>query len=244
MKKVLYLIFYSLLINNYCSNQEHLVCDKDCNTNKKTVLDIGCGRGGDLLKFISADVGFVIGIDKDITGLDSLNGVKDRYHKLKNKLENVPEMEFIHGDFTQNFTVKEQNKSTNSTSKDNDRLIRKYLNKYKTKFDVLNIQFVFHYLFNSEPEFNSVCNNINNILNVGGYILMTCFDGDTIKNLLDKNNIHILNRDGEWIFFDDKGKIVKKEIYSKGQLFKTIPEKEIEQFKYSIKYNDGVYEEK
>ena len=178
----------SLLINNYCSNQEYLVCKKDCNKNKKTVLDIGCGRGGDLLKFISADVGFVIGMDKDISGLDSLNGVKDRYNKLKSKMKNIPEMEFIHGDFTQIFTVKEQNKSTNSTSKDNDRLIRKYINKYKTKFDVLNIQFVFHYLFNSEPEFNSVCNNINNVLNVGGYLLMTCFDGDTIKNLLDKNN--------------------------------------------------------
>ncbi len=184
----------SVLINNYCSNQVSIMCEdnkdflKNTKTKGKTVLDVGCGRGGDLLKFINSNVDFVVNIDKNSSGLDSLNGAKDRYNKFKKKFKTTPDMTFINADFGTQFDLNFQKKKLSNMSHDNEKLFKKYLNKYKTQFDVLNFQFVFHYLLNNTEEIDIVCNNINKLLKLGGHILITAFDGNIVKDTLDDNN--------------------------------------------------------
>jgi len=59
--------------------------------------------------------------------------------------------------------------------------------KYKT-FDVINAQFMIHYLFKDEETFNNLCYNINKYLNNDGYLIITTFDGDIINSLNYNDN--------------------------------------------------------
>ena len=48
------------------------------------ILDIGCGKGGDLLKFYHARVGDYVGIDPDYHGIySSVDGALSRYNEMK-----------------------------------------------------------------------------------------------------------------------------------------------------------------
>jgi hypothetical protein len=54
--------------------------------------------------------------------------------------------------------------------------------KYKI-FDVINAQFMIHYLFKDEETFNNLCYNINKYLDNNGYLIITTFDGDIVNSL-------------------------------------------------------------
>ena len=52
--------------------------------NRPSVLDFGCGRGGDLIKFINANIGEYVGVDNDNNGLYIIkNNAFSRYKNLK-----------------------------------------------------------------------------------------------------------------------------------------------------------------
>jgi len=62
--------------------------------------------------------------------------------------------------------------------------------KYKI-FDVINAQFMIHYLFKDEITFNNLCYNINKYLDNNGYLIITTFDGDIVNSLNYINNKYI-----------------------------------------------------
>ena len=45
-----------------------------------------------------------------------------------------------------------------------------------------------HYLFKNDDTWNNFCNNVNNYLNEGGYLLITTFDGDLLNKEFKKKN--------------------------------------------------------
>ena len=47
-------------------------------------------------------------------------------------------------------------------------------------------QLMIHYLFKNDDTWNNFCNNVNNYLNDGGYLLVTTFDGDLIHRGISK----------------------------------------------------------
>src|SRR5690606_1257007 len=60
------------------------------------VLDIGCGRGGDIHKFINAKVGSYVGVDIDYNGLFRIkDSAVNRYKIFQSNNKNVPPMTFI-----------------------------------------------------------------------------------------------------------------------------------------------------
>jgi len=63
----------SMLIQDYVSKLDQ---------SQFKVLDIGCGKGGDLLKWSKYAVGHMVGVDIAETSIDQC---KDRYQHLKNK---------------------------------------------------------------------------------------------------------------------------------------------------------------
>ena len=163
----------SIMIYKYCHN--------------KSVLDIGAGRGGDVMKFYHSKVKYVLGLDVDAYELDSTtDGPKSRVMTLKNKFPNFPLMEFSLGDAGLEFNLENQQK--NLKFKDNDiRLYNKYFNSSK-KFEVFNCQFMIHFVFKSDNTLNNFCKNINNYLAKDGYLLITTLDGDILHNLFKKHN--------------------------------------------------------
>jgi hypothetical protein len=177
---------------------------------KLTALDIGFGRGGDIMKYYYVKIGLCVGIDVDNNGLISpVDGALSRYNQMRKNKPNFPQMFFIHADARTILHYNEQNKILGGMSNQNKELIEKYLNK-KFKYDFINCQFAFHYFLQNETSWENILENINLYLKEGGYLLITTLDGDMVANLLSKNDQHTLyytNNMGEKkILFD----IVKK----------------------------------
>jgi SAM-dependent methyltransferase len=149
------------------------------------VLDIGCGRGGDLRKFIHAQIGTYVGIDIDYNGLFRIkDSAFNRYKYFKNELPHVPPMTFIHADAKGIFNVQSQSTILAPMPEANKKMIDIYLTG-KKKYDVINCQFSLHYYLSDELSWSHFCKNINSCIADNGYFLVTCFDGAILKQRLE-----------------------------------------------------------
>lgn len=185
----------SNLINLYCSPTD---------SRAKNVLDYGCGRGGDIFKMMSARVGIYVGIDHDYAGLfTSENSAQQRANELK-KSGNY---HFIHADGRYLLTLEDQKNSVKNIE-NSASLFKQFFSGFK--FDTINVQFSVHYFLGDSKWFDNFCENLNTSLKDGGHVIITCFDGDTIKkNLSGKNNyaVKYKNENGaEQLFLDIRKK--------------------------------------
>jgi SAM-dependent methyltransferase/nicotinic acid mononucleotide adenylyltransferase len=154
---------------------------------QKSVLDLGCGRGGDLDKFYYAKAAFYVGVDFDRDALTNpIDSAMSRYEQKKRK-PGFTKMFFIHGDFAAELDYENQYKSIGGMDAQNKQLIEKFFSKDPKKrstFDVINIQFAIHYAFKNEDTLKNLKANINNYLRNDGYLLVTTFDSNAIRKLL------------------------------------------------------------
>jgi SAM-dependent methyltransferase len=157
-------------------------------------LDIGCGRGGDILKYYHAKASEVVGIDVDPNGINSaVDGAISRYNFDKKKHPNFPRMSFIHAYPTIPLHASNQLKHIINTTDRNRDLLKKFFpddKKHIKKFDRISCQFVLHYILENEIAWKNFCDNINEYLNPGGIAIFTCFDATRIVKLLgDKKSV-------------------------------------------------------
>jgi mRNA (guanine-N(7))-methyltransferase domain/mRNA capping enzyme, catalytic domain len=170
------------------SNIIYTFCHAMYRDNKqKTVLDFGCGRGGDNDKMYYAKVDFYVGIDYSKDSLfNPLDSAMSRYERQRKK-PGYTKMTFIHGDFASELDYNNQFKSLGGMDYKNKQLIEKFFStdpKKRTMFDVINSQFAIHYAFKNDETFSNLKNNINNYLRDDGFVLITTFDGNSIRKLL------------------------------------------------------------
>ena len=177
------------MINIYCnkiyrSKTSHAI----------SILDIACGRGGDINKFINTElkISLYIGIDVSYEGLFSIGGALSRYEKIKQKINNIPPMHFIHADAGGILQLNQQTKIIGTMSSENKQLIEKYFDG-KYKFNIMNCQFAMHYFLKNNLTWNNFCENINNHLDINGYILITTTDEDNVLKLLNGNDKYTAN---------------------------------------------------
>jgi len=176
------------------------------------VLDLACGKGGDIQKFYYTEIELYVGIDIDYDALiDSTDGALARYKNLKKTHDRFPPMFFIQSSAGSYLQYDEQIKvlgNMNSDMKNNFNKFFTWDNK-KTMFDRANCQFAIHYLFSDENTWNNYCENLNMYLREGGYFIVTTFDGNKIKEKLKSTDRYIE-------YYDDNGEkkilfdIVKK----------------------------------
>lgn len=182
-------------MRNFHNFIKSIIIYKYCYTKK--ILDIGIGRGGDLMKFYHSRVKSVVGLDVDSYELESTtDGPKSRYKTLKQKFPGFPQMEFGLGDAGVLFNLEDQQKVFSSiSSSDKNILINNFgssNNKLKdNKFQVFNCQFMIHFVFKSDFSLNNFCENLNNFLEKDGYLLITTLDGSKLHELF-KNNKGII----------------------------------------------------
>lgn len=174
------------------------------------VLDVGCGRGGDLIKFIHADISKYVGIDIDNNGLYVINdSAHNRYLNLKKTHKNIPPMYFINADARGLFNVKAQQNILPNMSNRNKELIDTYLSG-NSKYNVINCQFTIHYYLSDNVSWKNFCTNINDHLDSNGYLLVTCFDGKLIYDKLkgkSKINVSYTDNSGHKTTFFEIRKI-------------------------------------
>ena len=178
----------SSMISTYCDG-------------KKTALDVGCGRGGDLIKFANTSIRKYVGIDIDNAGLYVISdSAQSRYQNLRKNNKNMPEMHFIHADARAHFTVAAQASVVPSMDTRNKQRIQQHLEGQQ--FDVINAQFTLHYYMSDKTSWSNFCENINNHLADNGYLLVTAFDGKLIHDKMQGTNKLCAN------YTNDEGKSV------------------------------------
>lgn len=198
------------------SNMIYLICSKKNTMNNDkpkalNVLDIGVGRGGDIMKFYHSRVNSLVGIDRDNYGINfATDGAISRYNQFKSKFPNFPKMYFIQGDAGALLNYDDQLKIIGNMDDKNKNLLTEYFgtkkdDKPKYKYDIINCQFMIHYLFENDNTWNNFTNNVNKYIADDGFLLITTFDGDTVAEKIKDSNytVHYTNKTGEKkIFFD------------------------------------------
>jgi len=124
------------------------------------LLDLACGKGGDLDKWVSNDIKYVMGYDiNERSILEAMRRVME--YKNRGLLDNkVVELDIK--DLSRNEILGKQD------------------------YDVVTSMFAFHYFFESEDTFNTIMRTIDNNLKEGGYFMGTMFDGDSLKGVMNR----------------------------------------------------------
>jgi len=196
-------LIYTYCIGMYNRNQ------------KKDVIDFGCGRGGDNMKFYYPEIKNYLGIDFSKENLTSpIDSAISRYNLMRKKHRDFPPMSFIQGDLRALLTSDEQEKAIGNISFNDKKIFMKYFSEdiaKSYKFDVINCQFAVHYFLENDDTWNNFKKNINMTLKEGGFFLVTTLDGERIMEILkDRDNYAEYYKDTKTgtskIFFDIKKK--------------------------------------
>ena len=118
------------------------------------VLDIGCGKGGDLLKYKIGNISRLICTDIAETSLDQC---RERWQQMRGRKF---ECEFVAADSTR------------------DRLRERI--RDRERVDMVSVQFVLHYSFESVAQAETMLRNVSENLTVGGFWIGTTTDADQL----------------------------------------------------------------
>jgi SAM-dependent methyltransferase len=208
----------SILIYTYCNPVYE-------NGKNMSILDMGCGRGGDLMKFYYVAINFYLGVDLDNNGLISpVNGAISRYLQHKKTHANFPRMVFINADCGALLNYDEQLKVLGAMTPTNKELIDKYFGNNLTQFDRINCQMALHYFLKNETVWSNFIQNINSHLKPGGMMIITTFDAKSIIDALggkDQYTLYYTDAKGEQEVLIDmvkkfKDEDVKKKVFGVG----------------------------
>jgi hypothetical protein len=163
-----------------------------------TLIDFAVGKGGDLPKWIHANLSFVFGIDISKDNIQNqLDGACARYLDYCKRFSIMPSALFVQGNSALNIKsgagisgekYKQIVKAVFGDGPKDKALLgegvyREY-GKAENGFSVSSCQFAIHYMFETRA---NVCNFLRNVCEcteVGGYFIGTTYDGATMFNAL------------------------------------------------------------
>lgn len=163
-----------------------------------TIIDLACGKGGDIPKWIQSKSSFVLGIDISKDNIENrLDGACARYLNYRKKFKLMPDALFIHGDSSKNIRDGEALYSDKgkqiiravfgSGPKDAKILgkgVFKQYGKATKGFDLTSIQFAIHYMFENQDTLQNFLRNVSECTKVGGMFIGTCYDGKVVFDQL------------------------------------------------------------
>ena len=161
--------------------------------NQFSVLDLGCGKGGDLLKWSKAGVDNMTCVDIAETSVEQ---AKDRYNQMKQRNRGrIFKANFFAADCTKTRLLDKYQASANMTTN-------------TPKFDIVSCQFAFHYSFETQAQAECMVRNAAECLKPGGYFIGTTPDANVIwERLKNQQN----NRFGNSVYtveFDENSPVL------------------------------------
>jgi len=180
----------------------------------ETLIDFAVGKAGDLSKWTTARLKFVLGVD---LSKDNIHNKKDgacaRYLNLSKKFPQKIKAIFVTGNIGINI------RSGDAFQTEKEKLIVKALfklgpkdesiigkavvNQYgiaETGFNVSSCQFAIHYLFENKTVLHNFLRNLVECTKINGYFVATCYDGKTVFDMLSKKD----KEESLSIFKDDR----------------------------------------
>lgn len=173
------------------------------------LLDLAVGKGGDFPKWIASKLRFVFGIDVSKDNIENrFDGACARYLNYRKQNKRMLTGLFIHGNSGLRLSTGEacytekgkeiMNAILGKGVKDEKKLGKGVYNHYgivENGFDIISIQFAFHYFLSDKETFHNVLQNISENCALQGYFIGTCYDGEKIFNLLkDKDSGESINQ--------------------------------------------------
>ena len=176
----------------------------------KTLIDFACGKGGDLYKWIHADLSFVFGIDIEDDNIHNKeNGACTRYvievvdQISKRDGTKIPYALFVTGNSGEHIrATSELGSMTNHTdamitrsvfglSNEKDDIsnmsaVVRQQNSGKNGFNISSCQFAIHYMFKDMRTFHTFLRNVSECTKTGGYFIGATYDGKTIYKKLSR----------------------------------------------------------
>jgi len=184
--------------NKYIKNE--ILLKRTLRGGRKTILDLACGKGGDLFKWLFNGARMVVGIDT--AGENITNPSDGAYKRYVEAIKDfgpgrTPKMVFIIGDSSKSLV--DGTAGANSEERDMLRSIfgrispegtvPKYIQRvmagsYRSGTDIASCMFALHYFFENTVKLNGFLQNLADTVKVGGYFIGCCFDGNKVFNLL------------------------------------------------------------
>ena len=173
----------------------------------KSLYDVACGPGGDLLKWVKSDYKTIIASDINKDNLmNTKNGIYKRYNNyIRKNPKSKQNMLFLQLDAS-----KRWNDDYIDTIKDDmfknlakilfgiktkgdikDKVLLPFHNRInRKKFELVSCMFAVHYMFDKLESLQNFIKNIDMLLKDGGYFFGTCLDGYLVsEELKDKDKI-------------------------------------------------------
>ena len=181
---------------------------------KGSIVELACGQGGDLNRWIKNEYRFVLGVDLVKNNIYSPNHgayarlLRERKRFFINMKNNnnmlFPDMVFAVGDCAKSIKTGECAVSDdesiddrdsynvlkmvfNKGSKKNDTQYNKIIGRAVNGFDVCSCMFGIHYFFKSEEMLDGFLSNVSELLNAGGIFFCTFMDGEKIETEIENN---------------------------------------------------------
>lgn len=131
--------------------------------NIDNLLDLACGKGGDLDKWVTNKIKNVVGYDIDAV---SIKEAERRVRDYNSKVTKV------------SVYVKD---------------LSEYVIPGSKKMDVISSMFAFHYFFKSKDTFETIMASIENNLKEDGIFMGAMFDGLKMRELIKNNNFELVD---------------------------------------------------
>ena len=177
-----------------------------------SLIDFATGKAGDLHKWLSCKFQIVLGIDLSKDNIHNANdGACSRYLSIIKENSSKRKYIFMEGDSSKLI-------ETNAIGNDNP-ISREIIEHFTGKvnhsikyrglpdfgstqhgFDVGTIQFAIHYLFQDKYKLNGFLKNCADMIKQNGYLIGTCYDGETIFKMLKKDEMKELYIDDHKIW--------------------------------------------
>lgn len=163
-----------------------------------TLIDYGCGKGGDIPKWTSKKLSFVLGIDYSKDNIENrTDGIYARYLNHSKRFAIMPKALFVNGDCSKN--IRDGSAIEDDMYKEVIRSVfgQSEKDRFKTHmgiydaygigadgFQVSSCQFAMHYFFKSVETLHGFMRNVSECTSTNGYFIGTCYDGQVLMHEL------------------------------------------------------------
>ncbi|TWW65908.1 mRNA cap guanine-N7 methyltransferase [Takifugu flavidus] len=151
-----------------------------------SVLDLGCGKGGDLLKWRRGGISHLVCADIAAVSVEQCRSRYDDMKRRSHMSERLFSAQFITADCT---------KEVLSEKLDDDQLM----------FDICSCQFVYHYSFESEQKAEMMLRNACERLKPGGFFIGTTPDAFELVKRLEASDSLSFGNEVFNVSFGSKG---------------------------------------
>ena len=173
---------------------------------KGALLELACGQGGDMNRWVDANYNFVLGVDLVKNNIynpryGAYSRMLKRRKQYMTKVEgaekiNYIDMVFVVGDCTAN--LKDGTAAALVNDPESEKILKLVLNKQKSVqnhlkyiaakgangFDAVSCMFAVHYFFQTEEKLNGFLINVSTNLKKGGIFFCTFMDGKKVEDAI------------------------------------------------------------